>query len=156
MIAQLYPLYFEELVRHLTGALGGRAAAEDVVQETFLRALEHAAELEDSTLPQCRAWLYRTAKRICIDRFRRQTRLPQLREELAAEDDLSRQMVAELVNLLPEHERALFTLRYFSGYSAAELAEQFDLKPATVRQRLCSARARLKRWYAADEWRKDL
>ena len=39
MVAQLYPLYFEELTRFLTGLLKSRAAAEDVAEETFLRAL---------------------------------------------------------------------------------------------------------------------
>lgn len=152
MVAQLYPLYFEELVRYLTGMLENRAAAEDVAQETFLRALEHEERLAQLDLPQCRAWLYRTAKRICIDRFRRQGRMPQLDMERAAEDDLSRQMVAELVALLPEHERTLFILSAFEGYTAKELAEQFGLKPSTVRQRLCSARARLRRlWCAAQE-----
>lgn len=155
MVAQLYPLYFEELVRYLTGMLGSRAAAEDVAQEAFLRALEHADVLAEMDLSRCRAWLYRTAKRICIDRFRRQSRAPELEAEPVAEDDLSRQMVAELIALLPEHERALFVLNAFQGYTAKELAEQFDLKPATVRQRLCSARARLRQWYAMGEWRDE-
>ena len=152
MVAQLYPLYFEELVRYMASLLESRAAAEDVVQETFVRALEHEAQLERLGLPQCRAWLYRTAKRICIDRFRRQNRLPPPDLERAAEDDLSHQTVAELVALLPEHERALFLLNVFEGYTAKELAELFGLQAPTVRQRLCSARARLRRlWYATQE-----
>ena len=61
MVAQLYPLYFEELTRFLTGLLKSRAAAEDVAQETFLRALEHADQLETYDRAACRAWLYRTA-----------------------------------------------------------------------------------------------
>ena len=121
MVEELYPLYFDELVRFLSGLLGGRAAAEDAAQETFLRALGHADQLAEMDGPACRAWLYRTAKRICID---------------------------------PPHEQALFVMNVFEGYAARDLDELFDLRPDAVRQRLCSARARLRRWYAETEgWR---
>lgn len=99
MIEQLYPLYYDELVRFLTGLLHSRAAAEDAAQETFLRALSHAEQLMDMDRPACRAWLYRTAKRICIDRCRRARRAEPLTEaaaEAAGEDDLSRVAVAHL------------------------------------------------------------
>ena len=49
---------------------------------------------------------------------------------------------------LPEGERALFLLRYFQGYDAAELGRIFGLPPSTVRSRLSAARRRLKRWLA--------
>ena len=146
MIEQLYPLYYDELVRFLTGLLHSRAAAEDAAQETFLRALSHAEQLMDMDRPACRAWLYRTAKRICIDRCRRARRAEPLTEaaaEAAGEDDLSRVAVAELLGRLPPHEQALFVLSAFEGYTARELAELFGLRPDAVRQRLCSARARL-------------
>lgn len=125
MIEQLYPLYYDELVRFLTGLLHSRAAAEDAAQETFLRALSHAEQLMDMDRPACRAWLYRTAKRICIDRCRRARRAEPLTEaaaEAAGEDDLSRVAVAELLGRLPPHEQALFVLSAFEGYTARELA----------------------------------
>lgn len=151
MVAQLYPLYFEELTRFLTGLLKSRAAAEDVAQETFLRALEHAEQFEAYDRAACRAWLYRTAKRICIDRFRRRSCAPLPEDGVFREDDHTGPEVAELIALLPAHERALFVLNAFESYSAKELADQFGLKPATVRQRLCSARARLRQWYGGTE-----
>lgn len=136
MIEQLYPLYYDELVRFLTGLLHSRAAAEDAAQETFLRALSHAEQLMDMDRPACRAWLYRTAKRICIDRCRRARRAEPLTEaaaEAAGEDDLSRVAVAELLGRLPPHEQALFVLSAFEGYTARELAELFGLRPDAVR-----------------------
>ena len=151
MVAQLYPLYFEELTRFLTGLLKSRAAAEDVAQEAFLRALEHAEQFEAYDRAACRAWLYRTAKRICIDRFRRRSCAPLPEDGVFREDDHTGPEVAELIALLPAHERALFVLNAFESYSAKELADQFGLKPATVRQRLCSARARLRQWYGGTE-----
>lgn len=151
MVAQLYPLYFEELTRFLTGLLKSRAAAEDVAQETFLRALEHAEQFEAYDRAACRAWLYRTAKRICIDRFRRRSCAPLPEDGVFREDDHTGPEVAELIALLPAHERALFVLNAFESCSAKELADQFGLKPATVRQRLCSARARLRQWYGGTE-----
>lgn len=59
--------------------------------------------------------------------------------------------VAELLGRLPPHEQALFVLSAFEGYTARELAELFGLRPDAVRQRLCSARARLRRWWTEAE-----
>lgn len=74
--------------------------------------------------------------------------------ETVGEDDLSRVAVEELVGRLPPHEQALFVMNVFEGYAARDLAELFGLRPDAVRQRLCSARARLRRWYAETEgWR---
>ncbi len=41
LIQQLYEALYQELIRYFTGRTGSSAAAEDIVQETFLRALAH-------------------------------------------------------------------------------------------------------------------
>ena len=47
MITQIYQLFFQELVHYAAGMTGDKSSAEDIVQETFLRALEHADVLND-------------------------------------------------------------------------------------------------------------
>ena len=47
MIAKIYQLFFQELIRYVTKMTCDKAAAEDIVQETFLRAMEHAVILDD-------------------------------------------------------------------------------------------------------------
>ena len=52
--------------------------------------------------------------------------------------------VREFLDTLPEDERTLFVMRYWQGYSSAELGKLFGLPAGTVRYKLSSARKRLK------------
>ena len=80
--------------------------------------------------------------------FRRMARRAVTQLSLASfEEDLTQTAVRQLVNRLPESERALFSLRYFAGYNATELGNMFGLSPSTVRARLAAARRRLSVWY---------
>ena len=65
----------------------------------------------------------------------------------SCEEDFGQVAVGQLVDRLPESERALFALRYFEGYNATELGDLFDLPPSTVRARLASARKKMMDWY---------
>ena len=154
MVETLDEKHCEELTRYIAAMVGDRASAEDIVQEAFVRALSHQADLDDLGPTQCRAWLYRTAKRICIDHFRKAKNTAESAQETPIEDDLSVPMVQEAIALLPPHEKTVFTLSVFEGYRATELAELLEIKPAAVRQRLCSARARLRTIYRELERRK--
>lgn len=151
MVEELYTSYYDELVYYCTRLAKDGAAAEDLVQETYMRALTHLEDLQDLNRSQCRAWLYKTARRIYIDRVRKLAREVCVeREQLdlaSFEEDLSDVAVRQLVGRLPETERALFAMRYFEGYNATELGELFDLPPSTVRARLASARRKLLGWY---------
>ena len=112
MVEELYTDFYEQLLGWCTVQVHSRTAAEDLVQETFLRAMGHLEDLECLERAQRRAWLYRTAKNLAIDRARRQAReTPAEEEQLALagfEEDLSAVAVAQLVDRLPESERALF------------------------------------------------
>ncbi len=146
-VEALYRTHRPWLVQWCTAMTGNPAAAEDLAQDTFLRALEHSGELEDLSTGQVRAWLRKTAKNRYIDLVRRAKGQPEPEADLFYLDDHSKPMVAALCAQLPEEEGRLFTLRYFQGYNATELGELFDLKPSTVRARLASARRKLKLLY---------
>ena len=57
MIAGLYRRYAPELVRYIRKFTEDQAAAEDIVQETFVRGMEHGSQLEVLEESQRRAWL---------------------------------------------------------------------------------------------------
>ena len=129
MVEELYTDFYDQLLGWCTARVRSPAAAEDLVQETFLRAMDRLEDLEP--LNQARE-------------------TPAEEEQLALagfEEDLTAVAVAQLVDRLPETERALFSLRAFAGYNATELGELFDLSPSTVRSRLASARRKLVSWY---------
>ena len=149
-IETLYGAFYQEMLSYCLAMTKRRAAAEDLVQETYLRAMTHWDDLESLSRGQCRAWLYKTARNLFIDQARKQSRETPVDEEqlaLAAfQEDLSQAAVGQLIARLPDSEKALFTMRYFEGYNSKELGEIFDLPPATIRSRLASAKRRLREW----------
>lgn len=150
MVEALYTVFREPLLHYCVSVTDGDwAGAEDLVQETFLRAMGHLTDLEALSHVQQQTWLRRTALRLYIDK-RRKLRWETLAEEMLEQapfrQDFSAAAVAQLVDRLPEDERTLFLLRYFRGYNAKELGALFSLPPSTVRSRLAAARKRLAKW----------
>ena len=149
-VQDLYVKYQKELLTYCKAMTKSKSSAEDLVQETYLRAFTHWADVEDLSTNQCRAWLYKTARNLYIDQVRKQARETPTEEETLAlasfEEDLSQAAVAQLIARLPDGERTLFLLRYFEGYNSKELGELFELPATTVRSRLASAKRRLRQW----------
>jgi RNA polymerase sigma-70 factor (ECF subfamily) len=150
MAEELYSDFYDKLLCYCLSLCRDRATAEDLTQETFLRALQRLETLEDLSPSQCRAWLCKTAKNLYIDQLRRRSREEPDGEEVlltqSVEEDFTLPAVRQLLEALPPEERTLFELRYFQGYDSTELGELFDLPSATVRSRLSSARKRLRQW----------
>ena len=74
MVEQLYTEFHSRLLARCTAMCHDSAMAEDLVQETFLRALTHIGDLQDLSSEQRRAWLYKTAQRLYIDHIRKASR----------------------------------------------------------------------------------
>ena len=74
MIEALYTQFHTYLLARCTALCRDSAEAEDLVQETFLRALTHIGDIQDLSREQCRAWLYKTAQRLYIDYIRKAAR----------------------------------------------------------------------------------
>lgn len=147
MMDELYNSLYGELTGWCTAMAGSRAAAEDLVQEAFLRALVNYGLLEGLDAGKRRAWMYRTVKNLFIDRKRREafeTAVGQMPEEGFEETEYVRVDDAQLLGALAPEERLLFTMRYLEGYNSAELGKIFGLPPGTVRSRLSGARKRLR------------
>ena len=149
MWEELYERCFKELVAYGTRLCGSRELAEDLAQETFVKALVNTATLEDLSTGQRRAWLYRTFKNLFVDTYRRAVREQQSVQDLApaAWEDPALQNVETrsfLQTVSPE-DRTLFTMRYMEGYTAREIAQMFQLPEGTVRSRLSRCRTRLKK-----------
>jgi RNA polymerase sigma-70 factor, ECF subfamily len=147
---ELLDRYGPRLYGIVEAAHGDLHAAEDIVQEAFIRAIQQRAQLrsESSLFP----WIVRIALRVAID-LRRKTK----RETLVGEDpevetapengpdrglevaeDVA-QVKAALAELKP-YPRELLVLRYFSGFSVAELADVYDKSEVAIRKDLQRAR----------------
>ena len=157
-----------ELHVHCYRMLGSFEEAEDLVQETFLRAWRHRAQFEGG--PGLRAWLYRIATNACLDFIRRKGRrveevssfaeIPWLQpypdrllDEVAPRADepdavvVARETIElgflALIQLLPARQRAVLIMRDVLEFSAAETAEALETSVASVNSALQRARATL-------------
>lgn len=145
MLEELFCAHRAELTAYCRGLCRSDAAAQDMVQEVFLRAWQNIGTLQDLGPSQRRAWLYRTARNLFVDAMRRTAReaaaLPELEPEPETPDpDFAEAEARRLLELLPPAEQELFRKRYLEGYTAAELGRAYGLPPATVRTRLAKAR----------------
>lgn len=150
MWEELYEQYKPELLRYAARMCGDGEYAQDLVQETFLKALQNGEVFEDLGANQRRAWLYRTMKNLFFDRCRRAQTENAYLETLQAETAYWEPGIQEAENqmllaLLSSEDRALFHLRYVERYNASELAAMFQVPPGTIRARLSRCRALLKK-----------
>lgn len=148
MWEELYEAHYKELIAYGSRMSGSKELAEDLVQETFVRALMNAATIEDLSPTKQRAWLYRTFKNLFFDRYRRAVLENEYQQSWQPEyiDDPGMQEVenAMLLQSIQPQDRAIFQLRYFDGYSAEEISRMLELPPGTIRSKLSRCRKYLK------------
>ncbi|MGD1223494.1 MULTISPECIES: sigma-70 family RNA polymerase sigma factor [Streptomyces] len=139
----LYARQGPPLFRHVLRLLNGdHQRAEDIVQETFLRAWQHREEL---TAESAAPWLHTVAHHLVVSAYRRRAARPQeslLGDELPTDegqDDIERaleswHMIDALRALSPEH-RAVLVHVYYLRRSVAEAAEHLGVPRGTVKSR---------------------
>ena len=152
------------LYRLARGILRNDSEAEDVVQETYVRALTHLEDFRgESSLA---TWLSRIAMNEALGRLRRQRpgvelsslppgtleaqiiRFPNSAtsedpEKTMAQREIQR-VVEHAIDELPDNFRIVFITRVIEGMNVEETAEILGLKPETVKTRLHRARSMLR------------
>ena len=136
--------------------------AEDIVQETFLKAHQKLETLNDPH--RFSGWVNAIATRCCLAWFREKRLNSELAENmniamrhddpysgyLAREQAKNasqelREIIKKWLAKLRESDRIVVTLHYFDGMSCEEIAAFFDVTPNTIKSRLSRARQRLKK-----------
>ncbi len=123
------------LLHYAHHRLRDATAAEDAVQETFLRLLREAAALTANR--SLAAWLFHVCRNVCADAARKEVRMQQRERRVAvpdlapaatwsAEQQEEQSKVRELLDALPDHEREVLTLKVHHGKSYREIQALLD------------------------------
>jgi RNA polymerase sigma-70 factor (ECF subfamily) len=156
-LCSLFCQYSGPICRYLARLTGDRQRAEDLTQETFVRAyaaLERGAQWDNP-----RAWLYRVASRLAINEHRRRKLIQWLPLWSTEVDPVpgveatiaERLAVREALDALPLKYRIPLVLYASEGYSIAEVAAMLELSSSAVKVRLYRARDKFRRVYRARE-----
>ncbi len=164
-LAALFEAFADRIYRLALGVLRDPAAAEDIVQETFVSAITHLDRFEGRS--SLGTWLYRVAYNASLDRLRRRREEPlpadEPEDEAGEAIPLPRSLVewtvtpeqrladsevsAELdraIGELPKSLRVVFLLRDIEELSTAETADALGLTEGAVKVRLHRARLALR------------
>lgn len=132
------------LLGYVTRMTGDRGRAEDIVQETLVRAWQHADRLASDDRP-LRPWLFTVAARLAVDDHRaRRARPTEVADDaltvVPAADELDRALeawqVADAMSTLSAEHRAALVETYYLGRSVAEAAASLGVPPGTVKSRV--------------------
>ncbi|MCB0215138.1 MAG: sigma-70 family RNA polymerase sigma factor, partial [Chloroflexi bacterium] len=148
------------ILNYLYRLVGDADAAEDLTQETYVkawRALERL-ELDEDAEARRRAWLYRIAHNAALDHLRRKTRFRWLGLDAlrgGSGDPAARSVpaapVRQALDRLEAEQRQLLLLFNHEGLNAAEVAEVLGITPAAARKRRQRASEAFREIYTALE-----
>ena len=148
---ELYRRFARPVLAMALRQLGDHGRAEDAAQETFA-AIWRSARSYRSERGSASAWLYTVARNAIIDRARQRTEpVAEAADEVAAdaspEEAVESAWVAWRVHAalerLPERERVVLELAYWSGLSQSEIASYLNVPLGTVKTRTRGGMSRL-------------
>jgi RNA polymerase sigma-70 factor (ECF subfamily) len=157
-VASLYEAYQRPILIYLRRIVSDYEVAEDLCQETFIKALRHW----DNRDPEASvsAWLYRIATNTAYDFLRRRRRIrfttlcdTEYAHCVAESPELhidDREPVQQALAQLPPIYRLPLLLHSCSGHSTQEIARALGCSNSAVKTRLFRARARFREVYQAD------
>jgi RNA polymerase sigma-70 factor (ECF subfamily) len=147
-LERLFRTYNVPLVRYLTRRLGDRDWAEEVAQETFLRAMRQ------ETVTNERSWLFAVATNLVRDEARKHERLAEEERDAVAPEPMSAERAEEAafarraLETLAERDRNALLMRE-EGLDYHEIAAALELSVGSVGTTLARARRRLAEAYEA-------
>jgi RNA polymerase sigma-70 factor, ECF subfamily len=143
LIRSLYEEHGRSLLAYATRLTGDRAAAEDVVQETLLRAWKHAEAMVNQR-GSVRGWLLTVARNIITDRARARASRPTEVAETPgtgpvagdhAENVVNSMVVLDALDRLSTEHREVLVELYYRGRTVSEAAQVLGVPPGTVKSR---------------------
>jgi RNA polymerase sigma-70 factor (ECF subfamily) len=139
--------YRAALFRFVQARVRDHAAAEDIVHDVLLRAVERQSQLRDDT--KLAPWLYQMTRNAIADHHRGQQLSEELPEDLAAPEPESTvlselaQCLTPFIERLPETYRQAFELSEVQGVTQQETAQRLGISLSGAKSRVQRARTKL-------------
>jgi RNA polymerase sigma-70 factor (ECF subfamily) len=147
----LFERYSGDVFRFALYLSGDRSLAEDITQETFVRAWVTPGEIRGGTV---KAYLFAIARNLYRDELKRTARRvalddvwpdPKPGPDAVAEGRLELEAVLKALQELPEIDRAALLMSVQDGLSYVDIAATLELSVAVVKVKIHRARLKLKR-----------
>jgi RNA polymerase sigma-70 factor (ECF subfamily) len=153
--ALLFEQYHAPILNYLHRMVHDRALAEDLTQDTFVKAYNALARTKPDLA--FKAWLYRIATNTAISHLRRGKIvkwLPFLTDRETPDEAIERSVtrsadINEALGKLPQHYAAALLLRHYQGLSLAETAQALEITENAAKLRLFRARKAFAQVYGA-------
>lgn len=138
-IVTYFQLYGEEIYKYVRKLIGDEGGAKDILQETFLRAMD--VYIEEKT---AKNYLFRIAHNLAMDYLKERNRFIDVEiednkyynpEELVEQRDVWRP--------LSPLEKSILILYYQEGYSYKEISEILDIPLNTLKSYICRAKKKV-------------
>ncbi|WP_460783123.1 sigma-70 family RNA polymerase sigma factor [Microbacterium tumbae] len=142
-LTALYDAHAKSVWRYVFYLVGDGAVADDIIQETLIRAWRTRRILEQDP-EKVRAWLFTVARNLVIDdvrsaRRRREITVADVPERMLTDRTdaiLDALLIQESLADLTADHRAVIELTYFGGRSIVQAAAELDIAEGTVKSRL--------------------
>ncbi|MGJ4843434.1 sigma-70 family RNA polymerase sigma factor [Leifsonia sp. Le1] len=143
LLHELHDQHAQAVWRYVVHLTGDRAMADDIVQETLLRAWKRPAVLDQSQ-SSARAWLFTVARNLVIDDKRSARNLheygtdtlPERPGNSESDAVLDAWLVSDALAELSVEHRAVIVHAYYGGRSIAEISRELDVPEGTVKSRI--------------------
>ena len=142
----IYEALYRPALLFALSMLGERELAEDIVQETFLRAYQNAGQFEGKC--GAKTWIFSIVKHLCINALK-EPRANEIPEELSATTSAFSELEsAEALSYLNVEEQRLIVLHVFGGFRIKEAAAFLSLSEQQAYHRKRTAVQKLKDYYS--------
>lgn len=153
---KLYQTYYMEVFSYVMTIVKSAGQAEEITQEVFFKALKTKNRYSGKSSEL--TWLCAIAKNLCMDVFRKQSRLQELNEEMPSDESIERLVEDEATTLqihrilhkLEEPYKEVFSLRVFGELSFAKIGQIFGKTETWARVTYHRARLKIQEKMACD------
>ncbi len=157
LLSELYTRFYRELYLYVYSLCANREISEDVLQETFVKAILSLPENHTNI----RAWLYLVARNLCLNQLKRSKQtadLESIRELPARDADVIEKIIRDenklklykAIQSLGFYKREVIVLQYFGGLSQKEISGLLHISPENVRVLSYRGKKEIKKYMEAD------